>query len=99
MSNFVDQSLLIKETDNDTYMLFSLIQENNNIILDSNNEKNNNIIKKIKQLLLGKEDMVNNHWMPNITVNSQTYEVHADGKLLTCEPLGELPLAQLYQLF
>ncbi len=59
MSNFVDQSLLIKETDNDTYMLFSLIQENNNIILDSNNEKNNNIIKKIKQLLLGKEDMVN----------------------------------------
>jgi urease subunit alpha len=48
---------------------------------------------------IGKEDMVNNSWMPNITVNSQTYEVHADGKLLTCEPLGELPLAQLYQLF
>ena len=48
---------------------------------------------------IGKEDMVNNHWMPNITVNSQTYEVHADGKLLTCEPLSELPLAQLYQLF
>ena len=48
---------------------------------------------------IGKEDMVNNHWMPNITVNSQTYEVHADGKLLTCEPLIELPLAQLYQLF
>ena len=48
---------------------------------------------------IGKEDMVNNHWMPNITVNSQTYEVHADGQLLTCEPLSELPLAQLYQLF
>ena len=48
---------------------------------------------------IGKEDMINNSWMPNITVNSQTYEVHADGQLLTCEPLSELPLAQLYQLF
>ena len=48
---------------------------------------------------IDKTDMVNNAWMPNISVNSQTYEVHADGQLLSCEPMTELPLAQLYQLF
>ena len=46
-----------------------------------------------------KSDMVLNDWMPTITVDPQTYEVHADGELLTCEPATELPLAQLYNLF
>jgi len=46
-----------------------------------------------------KTDMVLNDWMPEITVDPQTYEVHADGELLTCEPATELPLAQLYTLF
>jgi urease subunit alpha len=46
-----------------------------------------------------KENMIHNAWMPTITVDSQTYEVHADGVLLTCEPAEVLPLAQLYNLF
>ncbi|MBT12033.1 MAG: urease subunit alpha [Oceanospirillaceae bacterium] len=46
-----------------------------------------------------KSDMVLNDWMPTITVDPQTYEVRADGELLTCEPASELPLAQLYNLF
>lgn len=46
-----------------------------------------------------KKDMILNDWMPNITVDPQTYEVRADGKLLSCEPAVELPLAQLYSLF
>lgn len=46
-----------------------------------------------------KNDMILNNWMPKITVDPQTYEVRADGKLLTCEPAVELPLAQLYSLF
>ncbi|MDP2506273.1 MULTISPECIES: urease subunit alpha [unclassified Oceanobacter] len=46
-----------------------------------------------------KSDMVHNSWQPNITVDPQTYEVRADGELLTCEPATELPLAQLYCLF
>jgi len=46
-----------------------------------------------------KTDMVLNDWMPEITVDPQTYEVHADGELLTCEPATELPLSQLYTLF
>jgi urease subunit alpha len=37
--------------------------------------------------------------MPDITVDPQTYEVRADGEMLTCEPADKLPLAQLYTLF
>ena len=46
-----------------------------------------------------KRDMIHNAWMPNVTVDPQTYEVHADGLLMTCEPAKILPLAQLYNLF
>ena len=46
-----------------------------------------------------KEDMVHNDYQPDITVDSQTYLVVADGEVLTCEPATELPLAQLYHLF
>jgi len=46
-----------------------------------------------------KTDMVLNDWMPEVTVDPQTYEVFADGELLTCEPATELPLSQLYTLF
>ena len=48
---------------------------------------------------IGKKDMIHNDWMPNIEVDSQTYEVRADGELLTCEPSKVLPLAQRYFLF
>jgi len=40
-----------------------------------------------------------NDWMPKIEVDSQTYQVRADGELLTCEPAEELPMAQRYFLF
>ena len=46
-----------------------------------------------------KKDMKLNDYCPNITVDPETYEVHVDGVLLTCEPLSELPLAQLYHFF
>ena len=48
---------------------------------------------------LRKRDMIHNHWQPNIEVDPQTYQVRADGELLTCEPAAELPLAQRYFLF
>jgi len=48
---------------------------------------------------VSKEDMVLNSWMPTIEVDSQTYQVRADGELLTCEPAVELPMAQRYFLF
>ena len=46
-----------------------------------------------------KTDMIHNDYMPDIDVDSQTYEVRADGELLTCEPAEILPLAQRYFLF
>lgn len=46
-----------------------------------------------------KTDMVLNDYMPNMEVDPETYEVRADGQLLTCEPAIELPMAQRYFLF
>jgi urease subunit alpha len=43
--------------------------------------------------------MIHNAAMPDISVDPETYEVRADGELLTCEPAKELPLAQRYFLF
>jgi urease subunit alpha len=48
---------------------------------------------------LTKAAMVHNNACPHIEVDSETYEVRADGELLTCEPARELPLAQRYFLF
>ncbi len=48
---------------------------------------------------IGKADMRLNNATPQIEVDSETYEVRADGILLTCEPARELPLAQRYFLF
>lgn len=59
MSDFVGQSLLMKNTDSDTYMLFPLIKQNNNIVLDINSQKEKDLIEKLKQLLLNKEDVMN----------------------------------------
>lgn len=48
---------------------------------------------------IGKADMVHNGFTPKIEVDPQTYEVRADGVLLTCEPATVLPMAQRYFLF
>ena len=46
-----------------------------------------------------KKDMVHNDAMPVIEVSPETYEVTADGELLSCEPAEVLPMAQRYFLF
>ncbi|MDJ0533240.1 MAG: urease subunit alpha [Xenococcaceae cyanobacterium MO_207.B15] len=48
---------------------------------------------------LSKADLKLNEATPHIEVNPETYEVRADGELLTCEPASELPMAQRYFLF
>ena len=48
---------------------------------------------------IGKRDLVLNDALPAISVNPDTYEVRADGQLLTSEPADVLPLAQRYFLF
>ncbi len=48
---------------------------------------------------LTKAQMIHNSFLPNITVDPETYEVRVDGELLTCEPASILPMAQKYFLF
>jgi urease subunit alpha len=48
---------------------------------------------------IGKAQMVHNSYLPRMEVDPQTYEVRADGLLLSCEPASVLPLAQRYFLF
>lgn len=48
---------------------------------------------------IGKADMKLNTALPEIEVDPETYEVRADGELLTCEPANSLPMAQRYFLF
>src|SRR6202158_1890875 len=48
---------------------------------------------------IGKKHMIHNAWLPKLEVDPETYEVRADGELLSCEPAGELPMAQRYFLF
>ena len=47
---------------------------------------------------IGKASMRNNDALPKVEVDPQTYEVFADGELLTCEPADVLPMAQRYFL-
>ena len=48
---------------------------------------------------IGKKDMKLNHYVPNINVDAETYQVIADGQLLECEPAASLPMTQRYFLF
>jgi urease subunit alpha len=48
---------------------------------------------------IDKRAMIHNSALPSIEVDSETYEVRADGELLTCEPASVLPMAQRYFLF
>jgi urease subunit alpha len=57
------------------------------------------LVPVMRTRALSKRDMILNDYLPQIEVDPQTYEVRADGELLTCEPASVLPLAQRYFLF
>ena len=59
--------------------------------------KNTVAVEKTRDI--SKKDMVYNNYCPDISVDPETYEVTADGEILTCEPATELPMAQRYFLF
>ena len=48
---------------------------------------------------ISKKSMIHNGATPKITVDPETYEVTADGELLTCAPADVLPMAQRYFLY
>ena len=60
-------------------------------------QKNIGVVKNCRNIK--KQDLIHNHYTPHIEVDSQTYEVRADGELLICEPADVLPMAQRYFLF
>jgi urease subunit alpha len=60
-------------------------------------QKNLVAVRGVRKLRKG--DMIHNGLLPKITVDPETYKVHADGVLLDCEPARELPMAQRYFLF
>ena len=69
----------------------------------SGSEQNPDLTGKSIRLVLGraigKRDMRLNDYLPRMQIDAQTYEVRADGVLLTCEPAKVLPMAQRYFLF
>ena len=73
------------------------------VSLDKNSFKNSGISKSLLPVKnirkISKKDMVLNDYCPNIEVNPETYEVKADGELITCEPAKILPLAQRYFMY
>ena len=83
--------------------------EKSSVIFTSQLSLENNLIDNIgvrKELIpvkntrdISKKDMVYNNVCPKIEVNPETYEVKADGKIITCEPASVLPLAQRYFMY
>jgi urease subunit alpha len=62
--------------------------------------KLNKSVEAVKGMrTLRKADMIHNGYAPLMEVDSETYEVRADGQLLVCEPATVLPMAQRYFLF
>ena len=60
----------------------------------------NKIVKPVHNIRqIRKSDMRLNSYCPDMDINPETYEVRADGQLLTCEPASVLPMAQRYFLF
>ena len=91
--------LCLRITDNHFKKSFTFLSKNA-IELDIPNklslQKNCLAVENTRSI--NKLDLKLNNKLPNITVDPQTYEVFADGVLLSCEPLHEVPMAQKYFL-
>jgi urease subunit alpha len=71
--------------------------QDNNIAASLGLAKETRAVKNTRSI--SKSDMVMNDFQPEIEVHPETYEVRANGELLTCPPAEELPMAQRYFLF
>jgi urease subunit alpha len=89
---------------------FGRAREASSVVFTSKAAVKNNLGKKLgisKELVavsntrggISKKSMIHNGATPNIEVDPETYEVRADGELLTCAPAEVLPMAQRYFLF
>lgn len=71
--------------------------QDNNVAASLGLAKETRAVKNTRSI--SKADMVMNDFLPEIEVHPETYEVRANGELLTCPPAEELPMAQRYFLF
>jgi len=71
--------------------------QDNNVAASLGLAKETRAVKNTRSI--SKVDMVMNDFQPEIEVHPETYEVRANGELLTCPPAEELPMAQRYFLF
>ena len=71
--------------------------QDNNVAASLGLAKETRAVKNTRSI--SKADMVMNDFQPEIEVHPETYEVRANGELLTCSPAEELPMAQRYFLF
>ena len=79
------------------------VKEIDKVSLDKDSFKNSSVSKSLLPVKnirkISKKDMILNDYCPKIEVNPETYEVLADGELITCEPAKTLPLAQRYFMY
>ena len=82
-----------RETTSLTFVSQAFIDAGNNLGL----AKTTAAVKGCRSVT--KSDMIHNTYQPQMEVDPESYEVRADGELLTCEPADILPLTQRYSLF
>jgi urease subunit alpha len=80
-----------------TVCFVSQAAHDNNVAANLGLAKETRVVKNTRSI--SKADMVMNDFQPEIEVHPETYEVRANGELLTCPPAEELPMAQRYFLF
>ena len=86
-----------RSVENSAICFVSQAAQDSNIVAELGLAKQTEAAKNTRTI--SKADMVMNSYQPEIEVHPETYEVRADGELLTCDPAAELPMTQRYFLF
>ena len=86
-----------RSVENSAICFVSQAAQDSNIATELGLAKHTEAVRNTRTI--SKADMVMNSYQPEIEVHPETYEVRADGELLTCDPAAELPMTQRYFLF
>ena len=86
-----------RSVENSAICFVSQAAQESNIAAELGLAKHTEAVRNTRTI--SKADMVMNSYQPEIEVHPETYEVRADGELLTCDPAAELPMTQRYFLF
>ena len=86
-----------RSVENSAICFVSQASQDSNIAAELGLAKHTEAVRNTRTI--SKADMVMNSYQPEIEVHPETYEVRADGELLTCDPAAELPMTQRYFLF